>query len=108
MRSPGSQDPAEVGRGPVGSIAGAGGDGCRAAGADVPGSGTGIAAGVVGVGGLSVAPVRPRESGDWRTMMHAYHPHGEPQVPGKCLKYWLMSAHHGALGGSVLSCRELA
>ncbi len=62
------------------------------------------------LGELSVVPVRPGESGDWHAMMHGYHPHGDLQVPGKCLKYWFMSEHHGALGGggAVLSCRELA
>ncbi|MCY4226898.1 MAG: IS4 family transposase [Gammaproteobacteria bacterium] len=51
------------------------------------------------LGELSVVAVRPRESGAWRAMMHAHHPHGDPRVPGKCLKYWLMSGRHGALGG---------
>ena len=51
------------------------------------------------LGELSVVSVGPHESSDWRAMMHGYHPHGDPQVPGKCLKYWLMSEHHGVLGG---------
>ncbi len=57
------------------------------------------------LGELSVVSVRPGESSDWRAMMHCYHPHGDPQVPGKCLKYWLMSEHHGVLGGCPIMPR---
>ena len=51
------------------------------------------------LGEASVVPAGPRESGRWRAMMHAHHPRGVPEVPGKSLKYWLESGRHGCLGG---------
>ena len=51
------------------------------------------------LGKVSVELVASGEHKLWCSMMHDYHPVGEPQLPGKSLKYWLVSEHYGRLGG---------
>ena len=51
------------------------------------------------LGEVSVVPVAPKQTKQWHSMMQTYHPRGAPQVPGAALKYWVVSAHYGRLGG---------
>ena len=52
-----------------------------------------------GLGPVSVQPVKADERRVWASMMHTFHPQGAPQLPGKALKYWIVSEHYGRLGG---------
>ena len=51
------------------------------------------------LGEISVQPVTASETKPWRSMMQTCHPLGEPHLPGKAVKYWVLSEHHGRLGG---------
>ena len=50
-------------------------------------------------GDITVEVVDQSVRKSWRSMMHTHHPRGEPQLPGKALKYWIVSEHYGRLGG---------
>ena len=51
------------------------------------------------LGQVSVEPVKAQERKSWTSMMHSFHPQGHPQLPGKALKYWIVSECYGCLGG---------
>ncbi len=51
------------------------------------------------LGKVSVELIKAQERKSWTSMMHSFHPQGQPQLPGKALKYWIVSAHYGRLGG---------
>ena len=47
------------------------------------------------LGQVSVEPVKAEERKSWASMMHSFHPQGQPQLPGKALKYWIVSERYG-------------
>ncbi len=51
------------------------------------------------LGRVSVELVAGGETKPWRSMMRTHHPRGDPQHPGRALKYWVVSERHGRLGG---------
>ena len=51
------------------------------------------------LGEVSVELVACSDSKQWRSMMHTHHPRGVPAVPGKVVKYWLVSERFGRVGG---------
>ena len=51
------------------------------------------------LGRISVEPVEPSARRQWRSMMQSCHPLGEPRLPGKALKYWVISEHYRIVGG---------
>ena len=48
---------------------------------------------------LGQVSVEADERKSWVSMMHAIHPQGRPRLPGKVLKYWIVSEYYGRLGG---------
>ncbi len=55
--------------------------------------------GLARLGAVSIEPVAPQESRQWRAMMQTHHPRGEPRLPGAAIKYWIVSEHCGRVGG---------
>ena len=51
------------------------------------------------LGEISVKLVSKNETRSWHSMMHSWHPRDVPKLPGQALKYWVVSEHHGRLGG---------
>ncbi len=51
------------------------------------------------LGEIRVEPVRGGERQQWRSMMATFHPQGNPQLPGRCCKCWIVSVRQGRLGG---------
>ena len=51
------------------------------------------------LGEVSLELVAYSDSKRWRSMMHTHHPRGVPSVPGKVVKYWLVSERCGRVGG---------
>ena len=51
------------------------------------------------LGMVSVEPVCKEQTSSWYAMMQSWHPQGAPKLPGQAVKYWVVSEHHGYLGG---------
>ena len=51
------------------------------------------------LGEIYVELIESHDRKQWRSMMQDFHPQGEPRLPGKSLKYWLVSEHYGRIGG---------
>ena len=60
------------------------------------------------LGEVSLELVAYSDSKRWRSMMHTHHPRGVPSVPGKVVKYWLVSETLRSSGRSFVSCSQLA
>ena len=54
---------------------------------------------LVALGEIRLDLVEDDDRSQWHTMMQTHHPKGGTRRPGANIKYWIVSADHGRLGG---------